>query len=242
MESQTGSSVFPMTGDNNSDYKTLYQELQTKQQFLLSQISHEIRNPVTLINSFLQLFESHHPEIVKDDCWEKVMENMNFLKALLEEFSSFNNSAKLHLQEINLDHIFRETVESVTPLCQDLGISVLYQKETAIPLISADPTKIRQVLLNLLTNAREVIGSQGLIRCSLSCDGENIYLCVKDTGTGIPISYQKDIFEPFVTHKQGGTGLGLAICKRIVSAHNGHIFFRSAAGEETAFTVILPIT
>ena len=181
MESQTGSSVFPIPGDNNSDYKTLYQELQTKQQFLLSQISHEIRNPVTLINSFLQLFESHHPEIVKDDCWEKVMENMTFLKALLEEFSSFNNSAKLHLQEINLDHIFRETVESITPLCQDLGISVLYQKETAVPLICADPTKIRQVLLNLLTNAREAIGSQGLIRCSLSCDGENIYLCVKDT-------------------------------------------------------------
>ena len=230
MESQTDSSVFPIPGDNNSDYKTLYQELQIKQQFLLSQISHEIRNPVTLINSFLQLFESHHPEIVKDDCWEKVMENMNFLKALLEEFSSFNNSAKLHLQEINLDHIFRETV------------SVLYQKETAIPLISADPTKIRQVLLNLLTNAREAIGSQGLIRCSLSCDGENVYLCVKDTGTGIPVGYQKDIFEPFVTHKQGGTGLGLAICKRIVSAHNGHIFFRSAAGEETSFTVILPIT
>ena len=242
MESQTGSSVFPIPGDNNSDYEALYQELQTKQQFLLSQISHEIRNPVTLINSFLQLFESHHPEIVKDDCWEKVMENMNFLKALLEEFSSFNNSAKLHLQEINLDHIFRETVESITPICQDLGISVLYQKETAVPLICADPTKIRQVLLNLLTNAREAIGSQGLIRCYLSCDGENIYLCVKDTGTGIPISYQKDIFEPFVTHKQGGTGLGLAICKRIVSAHNGHIFFRSAAGEKTAFTVILPIT
>ena len=61
MESQTDSSVFPIPGDNNSDYEALYQELQTKQQFLLSQISHEIRNPVTLINSFLQLFESHHP-------------------------------------------------------------------------------------------------------------------------------------------------------------------------------------
>ena len=57
MESQTGSSVFPIPGDNNSDYEALYQELQTKQQFLLSQISHEIRNPVTLINSFLQLLK-----------------------------------------------------------------------------------------------------------------------------------------------------------------------------------------
>lgn len=242
MESQTSSSIFSASGNNNSDYKALYQESQVKQQFLLSQISHEIRNPVTLINSFLQLFESHHPEITKDDCWEKIMENMSFLRALLEEFSSFNNSAKLNLREINLDSIVRETVASVAPICQDLGISVLYEKETAIPLITADPTKIRQVLLNLLTNAREAIGSQGLIRCSLNCDGNNLYLCVKDTGAGIPANYQKDIFEPFVTHKQGGTGLGLAICQKIVSAHQGHIFFRSAAGEDTAFTVILPIT
>ena len=242
MESQTGSSVFQLSGNSNPDYKTLYQELQVKQQFLLSQISHEIRNPVTHINSFLQLFESHHPEIKEDDYWEKIMENMSFLRALLEEFSSYNNSAKLHLQEINLDSIFRETVESLTPLCQTLEISLLYEKETAVPLISADPTKIRQVLLNLLTNAREAIGRQGLIRCSLSCDGENIYLCVKDTGSGIPVSHQKDIFEPFVTYKQGGTGLGLAICKRIISAHGGQIFFRSSAGEDTSFTVVLPIT
>lgn len=241
MEPQTGSSIFPDTENNNSDYKTLYQESQVKQQFLLSQISHEIRNPVTLINSFLQLFESRHPEITVDDCWAKIMENMNFLRALLEEFSSFNNSAKLHLQEINLDRLFRETVESVTPLCENLGITISYQKETAIPLITADPTKIRQVILNLLTNAREAIGSQGLIRCSISCDGDNVYMCVKDTGTGIPHNYQKDIFEPFVTHKQGGTGLGLAICQKIVSAHQGQIFFRSSAGEDTAFTVLLPI-
>ena len=242
MKSQTAYSVFQLSGNSNPDYKTLYQELQVKQQFLLSQISHEIRNPVTLINSFLQLFESHHPEIKEDDYWEKIMENMSFLRALLEEFSSFNNSAKLHLQEINLDSIFRETVESLTPFCQTLEISLLYEKETAVPLISADPTKIRQVLLNLLTNAREAIGRQGLIRCSLSCDGENIYLCVKDTGSGIPVSHQKDIFEPFVTYKQGGTGLGLAICKRIISAHGGQISFRSSAGEDTSFTVVLPIT
>ena len=170
------------------------------------------------------------------------MENMHFLRALLEEFSSFNNSSKLSLQEINLDALVRDTIESVTPICQSMGISVLYRKETAIPLISADPTKMRQVLLNLLTNAREAIGTQGLISCTLSCDGENVYLTVKDTGSGIPVNYQKDIFEPFVTYKEGGTGLGLAICKRIVSAHGGRISFIAPAGKETAFIVALPIT
>ena len=199
MESQTESSVFQISGNPAPDYKTLYQETQSRQHFLLSQISHEIRNPVTLINSFLQLFESHHPEIVQDECWEKVMENMSFLRALLEEFSSFNNSSKLSVQEISLDNLVRDTIESVTP-------------------------------------------TQGLIICSLSCDGENVYLTVKDTGSGIPANYQKDIFEPFVTHKEGGTGLGLAICQRIVSAHGGRISFLAPAGKETSFIVVLPIT
>lgn len=100
------------------DYKALYQELQAQHQFTLSQISHEIRNPVALINSFLQLLESHHPEISQDYCWNKITENMDFLKALLDEFSSFNNSGKLRMQKLELASLFREIVTSVTPACQ----------------------------------------------------------------------------------------------------------------------------
>ena len=242
MEPQTIPSCSVTPENASPDYQRLYEELRDRQQLMLSQISHEIRNPVTLINSFLQLFQTHHPDIVQDECWTKIMENMHFLIALLEEFSSFNNSAKLNLKNVSMDAIIRETVDSLTPLCHSLGISLFYQKETAIPLIQADPVKTRQVVLNLLTNAREAIGTQGLISCTLSCDGENIYLCVKDTGSGIPSSYQKDIFQPFVTHKQGGTGLGLAICQRIVQAHNGRIYFRSVPGQETEFHVVFPIT
>lgn len=242
MEPQTTVSCPAATESTSGDYQRLYEELRDRQQLMLSQISHEIRNPVTLVNSFLQLFETHHPDVVQDAYWIKITENMHYLIALLEEFSSFNNCAKLNLKTVSLDAILRETVDSLTPLCQTLGISLLYQKETAIPLIQADPVKTRQVMRNLLTNAREAIGTQGIITCSLRCDGENIYFCVKDTGAGIPSAYQKDIFHPFVTHKQGGTGLGLAICQKIVQAHKGQIFFRSVPGQETEFHVIFPIT
>ncbi len=242
MEPQTTTSCFAASEKTSPDYQRLYEELKDRQQLMLSQISHEIRNPVTLINSFLQLFQTHHPDITRDECWIKAMENMHYLIALLEEFSSFNNCAKLNLKNVSLDAILRETVDSLTPLCHSMGISLIYRKETAIPLIQADPVKTRQVMLNLLTNAREAIGTQGLITCTLSCDGENIYFCVKDTGTGIPSGYQKDIFQPFVTHKQGGTGLGLAICQRIMQAHKGQIFFRSVPGQETEFHVVFPIT
>ena len=66
-----------------ADYKMLYQQLKMKHQFMLSQVSHEIRNPVTLINSFMQLLEGRHPELMQDNYWQKIMENMDFLKSLL---------------------------------------------------------------------------------------------------------------------------------------------------------------
>lgn len=69
---------------------------------MLSQVSHEIRNPVTLINSFMQLLEGRHPELIQDNYWQKIMENMDFLKSLLNELSAFNNSEKLNLQNSNI--------------------------------------------------------------------------------------------------------------------------------------------
>lgn len=241
MTTQITSSDLIPAKDDGLDYKMLYQELQAQYQFTLSQISHEIRNPVTLINSFLQIVENRHPNLTQDDCWIKVLKNMDFLKSLLEEFSSFNNSGKLHIQNLNLYHLLSDIVDSVTPACQTLEISVVLQKETAIPLILADETKIKQLILNLIRNAKEAIGTQGTITCSLKSDGESVTLSIQDTGAGIPEDYQKNLFEPFITHKQEGTGLGLAICKRIAEAHGGNISFRSVPQKGSAFTIVLPV-
>lgn len=241
MSIQTNFSTSVSSENRNPDYKTLYEELQVKQQFLLSQISHEIRNPVTLINSFLQLFESRHPEIIQDYYWKNIIENMDFLKALLNEFSTFNNSKKLQMQEINLYQLLFDTVNSIIPVCEDAAISVVLKKETAIPTILADQTKIQQLILNLLRNAREAIGSQGIITCSLKSDGETVSISIHDNGPGIPENYQRDLFEPFITHKQEGTGLGLAICKRIAETHGGNISYTSISGEGTCFTLTLPV-
>lgn len=226
--------------DNVPDYKLLYQELQSQHQFMLSQISHEIRNPVTLINSFLQLLESHHPELSSERYWKKIMENMEFLRELLEEFSTFNNSGRLCTQKLHLEQLFCDIVTSVSPTCESLGITVELQTHGTVPAVLADKTKIRQLILNLLRNAREAIGTHGKIICSLQEQDNMVLISIKDTGPGIPDDYQKDVFEPFITHKQEGTGLGLAICKRIAQAHNGSISFTSSPHKGTEFTILLP--
>lgn len=241
MTTQITSSNLTFDKDNKKDYKLLYKDLQAQHEFTLSQISHEIQNPVTLINSFLQLLEGRYPELKNDDYWCKIIENMDFLKSLLTEFSMFNNSEKLNKKEVNLYRVCMDIIESIIPACEPLDISIVLKKETAIPTIQADETKIRQLLFNLFRNAKEAICTQGTITCSLKSDGNSVTLSVCDTGSGIPVDYHKNLFEPFITHKQEGTGLGLAICKRITEAHGGSISFSSVSKKGTEFIIILPV-
>lgn len=229
------------TTKKEPDYRQLYEDLQVQQHFTLSHVSHEIRNPVTLINSFLQLLESHHPELKEDKYWEKIMENMDFLKALLNEFSSFNNSGKLNFQELNLSELLKNIIASIVPTLKSYNVSLVLNIEPNLPSIQGDKTKISQLILNLLRNSSEAIKTKGVINCSLSSQKNHLVLTIKDNGSGIPVLYQEDLFEPFITHKQEGTGLGLPICKRIAEAHNGSISFQSTPEKGTEFTVLLPI-
>lgn len=225
-----------------ADYKMLYQQLKMKHQFMLSQVSHEIRNPVTLINSFMQLLEGRHPELMQDNYWQKIMENMDFLKSLLNELSAFNNSEKLNLQNSNIYTTFCEVIESVTPALNERHITIDLQKTSPIPVIKAVGTKLRQLFLNLIRNASDAIETEGHIFCTIQSDGESVTFTISDTGNGIPSEYQDDLFEPFITHKQEGTGLGLPICRRIVCAHKGTISFKSKSGEGTTFKIVLPVS
>ncbi|MGN0399730.1 MAG: ATP-binding protein [Blautia sp.] len=224
------------------DYKALYLEQKIQHQFMLSKISHEIRNPVTLVNSFLQILEDHHPDLTEDSCWMKIMENMDFLKKLLNEFSNFNNSEKIALQPVNLYYLFSAITDSTAPELSQKGISITLEKRSPIPLIPVDELKIRQLLLNLIRNAAESIAEKGTITCAIESDGETVTLSVADTGCGILPEQQHNIFEPFTTFKQEGTGLGLPICKRIAEAHKGTLSFTSTPGKGTTFRLVLPVS
>lgn len=229
------------TTNEEPDYRQLYEDLQAQEHFTLSHASHEIRNPVTLINSFLQLLESHHPELKEDKYWGKIMENMDFLKTLLNEFSSFNNSWKLNFQSLDLSELLENLIASFIPTLKSCNISLVSNIEPNLPIIQADKTKLSQLILNLLRNSSEAIKTDGIIHCSLSAKKNHLVLSIKDNGSGIPVLYQEDLFKPFVTHKQEGTGLGLPICKRIAEAHGGSISFQSMPETGTEFTILLPI-
>ncbi|MCI8814033.1 MAG: two-component sensor histidine kinase, partial [Lachnospiraceae bacterium] len=96
---------------------------QTKQefQFTLSKVSHEIRNPVTLINSYLQLVEKAHPEVEQYEYWEDILDQMDFLKNLLNELSIYNNSGELHRESVPIVPYLKKLTEKLAPTYKYLG-------------------------------------------------------------------------------------------------------------------------
>lgn len=214
------------------------QQLKTEHQLALSRISHEIRNPVTMIHSSMQIIEHEHPEVSSFAYWSDMKSDMLFLRRLLDEFSGYNNCDRLCPEELDTSAFLLEIARGAAALAEDPSIHYTCQVTPDLPPFIADATKLRQAVSNLLRNAFE----SGASRVSFAGyqKGDTLILEITDNGCGIPKEAQQDLFTPFVTHKKNGTGLGLSIVQRIVQAHDGQITY-SSGNSGTRFSLIFPI-
>ena len=202
---------------------------------LLSKFSHEIRNPVALISSFLQLLRREYPEIASSLYYR----NMGLLRQLLDDMSHFNNADRLHREPTDLCRLLREAASSAAAVLSERNITLRLDLPEALPVLSLDRNKIRQVFYNLFRNAEEAMPEGGVISISAWAEEQQIFIRVTDSGPSIPREFLPTLFEPLVTHKKEGTGLGLAVCREILKAHQGSI---SAASDGTpAFTIALSV-
>lgn len=210
---------------------------------IVSEISHEIRNPLTLISSSLQLMQIHYPEIVSDPHWLQIVNNVDYMCQLLEELSAFNSSGSLHSSVFSMEQFLKEIVISFVISLDNENPDIEFT--SSIPddlgLFSGDKVKLREVILNLFKNAKEAIEGEGTIYLTARRESSSLLIELTDSGCGISDEYIKSIFEPFITYKKGGTGLGLPICKRIIEAHNGILSVHSVPGKGTTFSIVLPV-
>ena len=204
----------------------LFNRIFKSHQMDISTISHEIRNPLTLVYSTLQLIESQHPEVLEFAHWSELHQDIEYMKLLLEDLSSYNNGERLDLAPLSTGSFFRRIALSFASSIIDTDIEFTSYIPEDLPVLSADSVKLRQALLNLLRNA---------------ADADLLHIEISDNGCGIAPEDQEHIFEPFITHKVDGTGLGLAITRRIIQAHHGTITLRSARYAGTVFILTLPI-
>lgn len=208
--------------------------------FTVAKITHEIRNPLTLINSSLQLIESMHPEVKEFQFWSQTLEDVAYVNQLLEDLAAYSDKRRFFMCEVDLKEVIRSLEESLMPY------AVINQKHFSVhmpaqlPSVFGNPLKLKQAFLNLLKNAFESTGENGCVSMSIRKYLDQIIIRISDDGCGMNKEAVQTLFKPFSTNKSYGTGLGLAITQKIIQAHYGKIEVSSVLGRGTTFTITLP--
>lgn len=205
---------------------------------LVMGVAHEIRNPLTAINCYLQLWQKSN--LFPQRALATMRQEVNRLDALVERLLYFAKPAEARPVVYDLNHL----VEKVLRFFEDVvQISVETRLGPDLSPVLVDPEQMERVLQNLIYNACQAMPEGGLLTVSTYPEesGEYVVVEVKDTGCGIPPENIREIFEPFFTTKPRGTGLGLALAKEIVEAHGGRIEAESTVGRGTTMRVYLPV-
>ncbi|BBF44672.1 sensor histidine kinase [Lachnospiraceae bacterium KM106-2] len=230
----------------DSHLKDILARYEEENNFILSRMNHEIRNPLTLINSTMQLMSHKAPELKESKYWNQMGEDMEDLFSLLDGLSRFTHSEELRYEQCNLIQMLTQLKISFEPFAKEKNTSITIIIKQGVHDIASDyncdSIKLKQVFTNLLKNAIEAIHKEsGNIQIILDTDNEHSFsIHIIDNGEGIPVNMLDQIFTPFITSKQGGSGLGLPTAKRIILSHGGNISVNCLDGF-TDFHIQLPI-
>lgn len=229
--------------EQNEDARQIINQLLENHQTIVSTISHEIRNPLALISSSLQLVETQHPEVKDFYGWTQSMEDVDFMRQLLDELSLFNNGSTVRPTVFSMERLLKNVCISFAISLDEQNGNIEFSSKipSGIGDFTGDRLKLEQVILNLLRNAKDAVGEAGSVSLSAIRYTDSLHIAVKDTGCGIPKEHLESIFEPFRTYKAGGTGLGLALSRQIITAHGGTISVESETGKGSVFSIVLPV-
>jgi two-component system NtrC family sensor kinase len=218
---------------------------------LAAGVAHEINNPLAIIKEsagwMRQLFAKdelkdipRHDDFVK--ALDKVEKSVERASRITHQLLGFVGKSESSLSEVNLTELIEEAIQLISHEAQNRDIRVLRQMEPSAYTIWSDPYQLRQVLLNLLTNAMHAVNSDGTITIAIEDVGDCRTITISDTGPGIPRENLDKIFEPFFSTKSPGqgTGLGLFVSRGIVEKLGGTIEVASKIGQGASFSIRLP--
>jgi PAS domain S-box-containing protein len=215
---------------------------------LVAGVAHEMNNPLGIISSRIELMladaEGHSfPAQFLEDL-RVVHRNVMRVAGVAQALRSFARQSTGERRPVDLNAVVAETLLLVGKSMSTDNVRITTALDPELPRIVGDANALQQVLLNLLTNAREAMTGSGKIRITTGRDSARpgrVRLIVSDTGPGIPTAHLPHLFEPFYTTKSSGTGLGLAVSYGIVHNHSGTIDVHSVAGRGATFTLTFPV-
>lgn len=222
----------------------------------LSRMSHELRTPMNSILGFSQLMKREAQQKNDNDylpSLDQVLKSGYHLLDLINEVLDLSKiesgCLKVSIDSVKVSNLINEALELVKPIAKENNIQLLNKQSNDISyFVKADKTYLKQVLINLFSNAIKYNKKDGRVTvyCILK-DNDKILIKVSDTGRGIPKNKYREVFKPFErlgieSTQIEGTGIGLAICKRLVEMMHGSIYFESVFEEGSSFFLELPIS
>jgi signal transduction histidine kinase len=223
-----------------------------QQSDLVAEMVHELRTPLAALSAAAHLLQ--RPDLPPDQR-QKISQNVsNEVHRLNEMATDFLELARLESgrtrferEPVHLGGLLRECLEIIRPLAEAEKVTLDTDIDRSISPIMADRNRLKQVLLNLLTNAIKYNREDGTVGLAIEDLGAEVRISVADSGRGIPVDSLPHIFERFYRvpdqeGRVGGSGLGLAIAKRIVETHHGRFEVDSSSGEGSTFTLYLPFS
>lgn len=228
------------------------QRYRDTRQELFSNISHDLRTPITYLEGYSRVVRDHlyETEEEKERYVEIIHQEAIRLQHLVDDMFDLATMEEGRItlveEELNLTTLVDQAVQKIELKAKEKSLSLSFQSAGTVSLVHADPKRMEQIILNLLGNAIRYT-EKGDIHVTLLYTAESVILSVEDTGIGIPQEDLPYIFERFYrveksrARKYGGTGLGLSIVKKLVELQGGTIGVTSKLGNGTRFEVHLPL-
>ena len=203
-------------------------------------VAHEIRNPMTVISGFIQMMnqDDQHPYHGYTNLIQSELERINLI------ISEFLVLAKPHVtttKEFSIDKTIQDVAMLFKPELNLRGIELQEEWNCSNVYMTGEQNQIKQVFINIIKNAIEVLDQGGKLQISIDIETERmVTIRFKDNGMGMTPEVVEQIFEPFFTTKQSGTGLGMMITEKIIKEHGGLIQIKSKVGVGTEVSILLP--
>ncbi len=209
---------------------------------LAARAAHEIRNPLAAIRGFTQLLQARLPTGDNARYLGIIVREIDRIDQLLRELLGLARPPGSLFQQLDLTTVVEESCLLVAAEAGRCGVRLERNYALPSPWVRGSPEQLKQVVLNLLTNAVQAMPGGGTVRVEVEPGPGTgwVSIRVRDEGTGIAPQDRARLFEPFFSTKPGGTGLGLAVSQGIVRGHGGWIEVESEPGRGSSFTVVLP--
>ncbi|MFA6990316.1 MAG: HAMP domain-containing sensor histidine kinase [Candidatus Gastranaerophilaceae bacterium] len=217
--------------------------------------AHELRNPLGMMGVYAKIIQKCVKSIQDGNINDNILNSLDSaarinqkaidnIDAMLFEMSNYSKELDLKIQSEKIYNLLNDMIGFILPSFRDKDIVFGYDIEKVKNIkVNIDKHKIYQVLLNLLKNALEASTTNKRVELSAGMDQNklNLFIEVKDTGSGIPQENKEKIFTPFFTTKKEGSGIGLSLSKKIIEAHNGKLTLKETGKNGSVFRIELPL-